>query len=353
MVLVFGFPNSPSIPPAEQNLGFYDQRQALDWVQRNIAAFGGNPKKVLIFGESAGGFSVKQLIANPPSPLPFAAAIMQSEASGVRGNVKAWPRLVQDVGCTNTTEELKCLREVPALKIKEAIEKRNLVFGPVPDGGKTMEQDVRASITSGKAAKVPIIIGTNSNEGTAFMAIGQSAPGYKLADIVAELASEKELGEAAVIATAELYPESKYPNEFEHGAALFTDIGFQCPASILTTTFADKGYNIRRYFYSAVFPEIYPVPELPLRAWHSAEISPVFKTYDAKHTRIDRLSSVLQAAWTGLAKNPDGEIPDWPAYTPGAEWVKQFDIETDKMVKAPEIDGNCVTAGPLAETQGI
>lgn len=339
------------IPVEDQNLGFHDQRKALDWVQRNIASFGGNPKKVLIFGESAGGFSVKQLIASPPSPLPFAAAIMQSPASGVHGNTKAWPALVQDVGCTNSTNELACVKAVPALKIKEAIEKRNSVWAPVADGGKTMEKDVRDSITSGKAAKVPIIIGTNANEGTAFMAIGQAAS-FKLADIIAEMASEKDLGEAAVIATAELYPQDKYPNEFEHGAALFTDVGFQCPTALLTQTFADKGYNIRRYFYSAVLPELYPV-DLPLRAWHSGEISPVFKTYDSKYTRVDRLSGVLQAAWTGLAKNPNGEIADWPAFKTGEEWVKQFGVEGDKVVKSADIDEHCATAGPLAETQGI
>lgn len=76
---MFGFSNSPEVPFGSQNSGFLDQRFALQWVQENIAQFGGDPSKVTLFGESAGGESIKQLLANPPSPLPFAGAILQSE----------------------------------------------------------------------------------------------------------------------------------------------------------------------------------------------------------------------------------------------------------------------------------
>lgn len=74
---IFGFSNSPEVPFGSQNAGFLDQRLALRWVRENIARFGGDPSRVTVFGESAGGESVKQLLANPPSPLPFSAAIMQ------------------------------------------------------------------------------------------------------------------------------------------------------------------------------------------------------------------------------------------------------------------------------------
>ena len=75
---VFGFPASPELALTNRNLGFYDQRLALSWVQTNIAQFGGNPKKVTLFGESAGALSVDALITTSPKNPPFRAAILQS-----------------------------------------------------------------------------------------------------------------------------------------------------------------------------------------------------------------------------------------------------------------------------------
>jgi carboxylesterase 2 len=341
---VFGFSGSSEIPKEENNAGFWDQRKALNWVQKNIAQFGGNPKKVLIFGESAGGYSVKQLIANPPSPLTFSAAIMQSQASGVQGGSVSFNKLATFLGC-NSTSQLACVRAAPADKIRDIIEKQRLIFGPIEDG-KTMVKDVRPIIKSGKAAKVPMIIGTNKNEGTPFMTTGLAVPGASIASIIGGLAGGTELGEGLILITKELYPKEKYPTDYDFGSALLTDSGFQCPADILVKTFVESGYSVHRYFYSADFQEEAGFPKAG--AWHSAEIQPIFKTYITKNASLDSLSNTMQSLWTGFAKDPNAAIPKWTPYTTQQHDVFEFvTAGENKLIKAEDIDARCTTIGDL------
>lgn len=168
---MLGFSNSPEIPVGFQNAGFLDQRLALQWVQENIAQFGGDPNKVTIFGESAGGYSVKQLLANPPYPLPFAAAIMESQqALDPFNSLDAYNSAVANFSCTSAPSHLECLRNVPVQDLKDYLDETLAFFGPVQEDG-TSTQDIRPSINSGKFAKVPIMMGTNLNEGRVFEAL--------------------------------------------------------------------------------------------------------------------------------------------------------------------------------------
>jgi carboxylesterase 2 len=137
-------------------------------VQSNIEAFGGDPTRVLLFGESAGGESVKQLLANPPSPLPFSSAILQSEQALLPGNgLENFKQVLKNFNCADTA----CLRKVPAVDIKAYIEKESLGFPPV-NGDGTSVSDVRDAIRSRTWAKVPAMLGTNLNEASVFLAVG-------------------------------------------------------------------------------------------------------------------------------------------------------------------------------------
>jgi len=180
----FGFSNAPELPTGTQNAGFLDQRLALQWVQQNIAQFGGNPAKVTIFGESAGGYSVKQLLANPPSPLPFVAAIMESQqALDPFNGLAAYNRVVANVSCKGAPSELDCLRSVPVQTIKNFIEENLEFFGPVQEDG-TSTADIRPSINAGTFAKVPILMGTNANEGRVFLSLVGLESSAKFLDFV-------------------------------------------------------------------------------------------------------------------------------------------------------------------------
>ncbi len=153
-----------------------DQRLALDWVHRNIAALGGDPGKVTIMGESSGAESVETLVNSPPDPLPFHAAIMQSGPATIYANVDAsatsWNDLVKAVNCTSDAV-LECMRAVPASELKEIVERQALSFGPVPDGGITRvdrlgEKRLASTEHESAIARVPVLIGSNADEGRTF-----------------------------------------------------------------------------------------------------------------------------------------------------------------------------------------
>lgn len=153
-------------------------------MQQNIASFGGDPTRVTIFGESAGGESVKQLLANPPSPRPFSAAILESQNAASTGSgLVSYGLVLARFGCT----DVACLRGVDAMEIKTFIEASSLSFPPVNGDGTSVE-DVRPSILARKWANVPTFFGTNLNEGRVFLAVagldnGTAAVDYALATV--------------------------------------------------------------------------------------------------------------------------------------------------------------------------
>jgi carboxylesterase type B len=168
---VFGFPASTELPIAERNLGFLDQRFALDWVQRNIKAFGGDPSKVTLFGESAGAFSIDALLTSYPKDTqpPFRAAILQSGQYSYRPaprapSIPAWENLTAQLGCNGTHgDSLACVRAVNATEIKRIIEVNSLIFDPVADNF-TLFTNPAVRRLSGNISHIPVMIGSNAQE---------------------------------------------------------------------------------------------------------------------------------------------------------------------------------------------
>lgn len=168
---MFGFPASPELPVTRQNLGFLDQRFALDWVQRNIHAFGGDPAKVTIFGESAGAFSVDALLTSysKNSKPPFRAAILQSgqysyRSSPQTSSLPAWNNLTASLGCPGIYgSNLACVRAANATEVKRIIEVNSLIFNPVVDNV-TLVQNPAALRLTGNISHIPVMAGANSQE---------------------------------------------------------------------------------------------------------------------------------------------------------------------------------------------
>ncbi|KAF7309409.1 Carboxylic ester hydrolase [Mycena indigotica] len=179
----FGFLASKEVRAAGVgNLGLQDQRQALRWLQKYIGAFGGDPTKVTIWGESAGAISVaSQMIGyNGNHEGLFRAGFMQSGApipvGPLENGQKYYDAIVRQVGCSGAADTLACLRTVPYNTLKAAQDAspfifayQSLVLAWLPrEDGVFFTDNPQKLVQQGKVANVPFITGNNDDEGTLF-----------------------------------------------------------------------------------------------------------------------------------------------------------------------------------------
>jgi carboxylesterase type B len=165
----FGFLSLPGLTAARSavngNFGLLDMEAALRWVKRNIAAFGGNPGAVAIDGESAGAGAVCALLASPPAAGLFSRAILQSggcvseSAATARQNALA---LAARAGCNVPARAASCLRAKPEATVLNA----SAGYLPqVVSGGPELPIAPALAIALGRFTKVPVMVGTNRDEG--------------------------------------------------------------------------------------------------------------------------------------------------------------------------------------------
>ncbi|EUC51140.1 hypothetical protein COCMIDRAFT_31696 [Bipolaris oryzae ATCC 44560] len=185
----FGFlPGKEVLQDGSANLGLLDQRLGLEWVQENIAAFGGDPTKVTIWGESAGSISVMDQMLlydgdNTYKGKPLFRAGIMNSGSVVPADPVDCPKgqavynkVVEEAGCKSAADTLACLRTTPYTKFLNAANSVpslasystvNLSYLPRPDG-KTLTDSPDILVRAGKYTKVPFIAGTQEDEGTLF-----------------------------------------------------------------------------------------------------------------------------------------------------------------------------------------
>ncbi|PXX68456.1 carboxylesterase type B [Nocardia tenerifensis] len=307
----------------ESNLGLRDQVAALEWVRANIAAFGGDPGNVTIFGESAGAHAVLSLLAAPTAKGLFHQAISQSPPADwamTADDARVFARrCVEALGAT-PERAAEALRTASANDIRRAVdrtsnrvlrERRGLFpIAPVVDGDFLPQGPVDA-IVEGNAHRVPLIIGTNRDEGTLFAKFADSLPTTP-ERLRAALSDEES--EARVAAAYPGYPSAK--------AAVRAggDFVFWRPS---LTVMEGHSRHAPTYAYRYDFAPR-SMQLAGLGATHASDLIPVFGGGDTPFGRavtaaggrrgLRSVTDQFQDNWLAFART-GAPLPSWPAYT--------------------------------------
>jgi para-nitrobenzyl esterase len=341
----FGFLYSDGISP---NLGLQDQVCALEWVQRHIADFGGDPANVTIFGESAGATSVAYLLIMPSAKGLFHKAILESGAYPFESEDDN--RRFARTGTRKFFKELKivpgnivALQQVPYELILQAEKKvggrllfSDRTFYPAIDGT-IIPEDIYGALRGGWSKNIPIIIGVNGEELPLFGLMLK--PGLMQTLVKSSILSKlRKLGATGkqINTLLDLYRKELPANqvatrrEYNH---LFSDEFFRIPATLFAEAQQSAGSKI--YFYNFV----HPAPKIGA-ASHVMELYFVFgtlKTTDiADMMQVPgtdeevRLSQAMMTAWTFFARtgNPNHPgLPEWQSYEPEHRATMFFDLQ--------------------------
>ena len=353
---VFGFLAHPELTRQSRhrssgNYGVLDQIAALEWIKRNIAEFGGDSKRITIWGQSAGSTSVSLLMASPPARGLFHRAIGQSGAlftpPEATGDPAAWylkgaeARGLKFAAVLGATS-IDALRAVPADRVLKA--GREGTTHPIVDGY-VLAKEPYEVFSSRQQHDVPLLIGSNADEGMPMIAGRTVTLAAFSDDIVAALRSERLRAVADAYLT--LYPAATDSAARATRAAFERDLRFGWDVWTWARLHARADKGDVYYYYFAHRPP-FP-PGSPFAEWgagHWQELRYVFDHLEQEPWAwgpADRaLADAMASYWTNFARtgNPNGgRLPAWPRFTTKSERVIRL--------------GDAIAAGDIPNLEGL
>jgi|WetSurMetagenome_2_1015567.scaffolds.fasta_scaffold00772_6 para-nitrobenzyl esterase len=300
------------------NYGLLDMIEALKWVRKNISAFGGDPAKVTIFGESAGAIAISMLCASPLAKGLFWGAISESGGSfgpvgntrqdgiiSLKGAENAGVEFMKQLG-VNSLAELRKMDPQEWFKSPAA----RMSFWPNADGY-VIPDDQYKLYEAGKFNDINVMVGTNSDEGAMF-ARPIEPDAYKKG-------IEQRFGDFSAKILKAFPGETKEQAQFST-ADIFTATAFAWPSWAWARLQSRNGKSkVFLYYFNQQQPKAPFMSIAPRGAQHAAEIKYVLKTMDPKTSGEDdlKLSELMATYWTNFAKygDPNGKnLPLWSEF---------------------------------------
>jgi para-nitrobenzyl esterase len=340
------------------NYGLMDQQLAFKWVRDNIEHFGGNPNRVTIGGESAGGLSTSSNLASPTAKGLFHAAIIESGAymlftvRGVAAQEALGVKFATAVGCTGTNPQIAaCLRNTPVATL---VADQGIINTSPTSGTTILPQGLSDAFGSGNFNRVPVMQGTNLNEGTLFEPFAFDptftfVPGGRAQFLVDHgvLSYPQEIGlffgltnPTTVLTLAALYPPANFPNPDNNNkpsadealGQIFTDITFTCRGQDSNQLLA-KFVPVHAYeFADPNAPDLFqPLIGFSYGASHAAELQYLF---DAK-----TLQSPADAAANAASPAPGAAVQPPPLTTGGQQLAAEMKAYWANFVRFHDPNG--------------